>query len=186
MEWLQTLSIALPIMVVLSGSGLYAFEVWVEPDFTHGENFTTAWMEYGVNQNTLNIEAKLDSPGSICFSAIEAIARVNDKSDINPKIHGKPLVIVQYVRHKTRLDFVGKSMVTFDELGILKHGSAEEKARLAKVSAQRVEVNESLKNILVEKDDNLVETSVDSDIVDPIKATESYIDTKFGTRKAYV
>lgn len=185
MEWLKTLSILLPILVVLSGAGIYLFNWYIEPSFDHAEYYTTAWLEYGVNQNTLNIEIELDMQGTSFYAAGEALRRVAAKAEVNSKIDGKPIIIIMYIRHKTALVRIGETVITAKQMEVMKYGTVEEKKQMLRILAQRAEVNEGLQTVFIERDGKLIEVPAGPDILASDLAVEAYIKNKFESEVVY-
>lgn len=152
MEWLKTLSILLPILVVLSGAGVYLFNWFIEPDFSNGEYYTSAWIEYGINQNTLNVEYQADLQGALIPAAGEALRRVYEKSTINDKIDGKPMVVIGWVRYKTDLLEITRIVLTKKDVDIIMHGSREERVALMNRLGEQSEFTYNKTKIMVYRD----------------------------------
>ena len=178
MEILKTISILLPILVILSGAGIYLFNWYAEPNFENAQYYTTAWMEYGVNENTLNIEVEPDLNGNSFAAAGEALHRVVDKSDINSKIDGKPIIIKEYVRQKAGLVYIGKTPVTAKDVEIFEHGTVEEKAARLRLLAEKTEINESLKELYVVENGHLVKVRLTNDTFSANASVEDFLDRK--------
>lgn len=152
MEWLKPLSILLPILVVLSGSGIYLFNWYIEPNFTNGQYYTNAWIEYGLKQNTLNIEYVPDGHGSLMPAMAEALYRVHYKSEINSKIDGKPILIILWVRYNTELLAMFRLLVTGKELEIIQHGSTAERMDVIDNLGDKVEYLYNKSQVMIERD----------------------------------
>ena len=157
MEILKVISILLPVLVALSGAVFYIFGVIQEPNFEGGKYYTTAWIEYGVNQNTLNIEYVPDLHGAVFPAMREALIRVNYKADINNNIDGKPILVIAYVRYKTQLIEVSRVVITKKDITIMETGSYEEKQALLHAIEERAESTYKLPRIMVEREDGRVE-----------------------------
>ena len=94
---LQAASILVPVITAMVGGGIYLYDWYKQPDLTNGQWFESAWIEYGNNENTLNVVHIPDGYGQRVFLAVhEAAHRVDDKS-WNPDIDSKPLRVNIYM-----------------------------------------------------------------------------------------
>jgi hypothetical protein len=175
-EYLKVVSILLPILVALSGAGLYVYGLISEPNFENGKYFTTAWIEYGVNQNTLNVEYVPTLKGAVFPAMREALQRLDAKADINKKIDGKPVLVVAYVRYKTQLVETSRVVITRKDVTIMETGSYEEKQALLHAIQERAESTYKLPRIMVEREDGRVEyVEVTNTTMNTTKIIDDYI-----------
>lgn len=152
MDLLKTISILLPVLIALSGAGLYLFNWYQEPNFNDGHCFTTAWIDYGVNQNTLNIEFVPDLEGAAILAIREALIRVEAKATINPKIDGKPMLVIMWFRNKTSLIEGGRFVITSKETAVILHGSREEKLTALSTVFAKAEVTFNDTYLMLQRD----------------------------------
>jgi hypothetical protein len=152
LEWLKAISVLLPVLLALTGAGCYLFNWYIEPDFSYGQFYTSAWIDYGVNQNTVHIEFKPDQHGAAYLATGEALTRLYDKAWINSKIDGKPVVLIIYMRDKTQLVETGKMLITAKEVGIILQGTPEERRSVIAVVNDRSEVTYNRSAVMIEED----------------------------------
>lgn len=160
MEWLKTLSILLPILVILSGAGIYTFNWYKEPNFVGSQYYTTAWIEYGVNQNTLSIEYVPNGHGVFIPAMKDALKRMATKANLNSKIDSKPLIVIGYARQQTTLVEVVRLPITSKQIQIMLHGTPEERIETLSLVADQAEPNPEFKYILVQRDGHLVKVPI--------------------------
>ena len=157
MEYLKVISILLPILVALSGAGFYVHSILIEPNFDNGKYFTTAWIDYGINQNTLYVEFKPDMMGSGIPALKEAVLRVDSKALVNKKIDSKPLLIVMCVRLKTQLIEGGRVVISRKDIDIMKAGTPEENLVLLMGIMNRMELSYSKNTVMIHHRDGQTE-----------------------------
>ena len=180
MEILKVISILLPVMVALSGAGLYLFNIYQEPNFEDGQYFTTAWIEYGVNQNTLSIEFKPDLQGSAYAAVGEVLKRVYEKKWINARIDSKPIILNMYARDKLDLVLLGRATITMQELDTLSKANLTEKQKITRLLSERAEANESIDHVHIEIDGHLVIVPINNTTKSPTRLVEEYIKARPG------
>lgn len=169
MEILKVISVLLPLIVALIGAGFYVYGIVSEPNFEHSKYYTTAWIEYGINQNTLNIEFMPDLQGCGVYAMGDALSRVYEKSWLNPKIDGKPLLVIFYVRDKVDLVEVARVIITIDETKAVLHGSTEERIAAMDIVIDRVVISFNKSRIMLLRDGHLKYIPINQSDVEPEK-----------------
>jgi hypothetical protein len=170
------ISILLPVLVALSGAGFYVYNWYMEPNFSHGQYYTSAWIEYGVNQNTLNVEYETDLKGSMFPAIREALQRMDVKSHINSKIDGKPVLVVGYVRYKTHLVETARVLITHNDIHIMETGTFEERQALLLSVKDRAEASYNLTHVMIKRPDGRVEyILVTNETFDPDRIYNDFI-----------
>lgn len=149
---LKLMAIILPVLVAMSGFLYMQYNNWLEPDFTDAQYYTAAWMDYGVNQNTLNVEFVPDLKGAVFPAIGEALKRVDAKSERNPKIDDKPILIIMYMRDKTKLVEAGRVLVTHQDIHVMETGTFEEKQQLIKDLRDKAEYTFTQHMVMIERD----------------------------------
>jgi hypothetical protein len=175
-DLLKLISILLPILLAMSGVIYHYYEQSKEPDFSNSKYYTTAWIEYGVNQNTLNIEFVPDLHGAVFPAIGEALKRVDVKSEGNPKIDDKPILIITYVRDKTKLVEAARVIVTRKEIDIVDHGTFEERQAVISEIRTKAETSFNESHIMVQRPDGRFEfVPVKNDTFDSDKVYGNFI-----------
>ena len=173
-------SILLPVLLALSGAGFYMFNWYIEPDFSDGQFYTSAWLEYGVNQNTLNIEYVADAKGA-CFPAIgEAMDRLYRKAGVNSKIDGKPVLIILYLRDKTKLVESGRMVVTAKEAGIILRGTPDERRAVVAIVNSKTEVTYNESSVMIEEGGVIKYVQFDNMTMNPNALYRRYLEEHSG------
>lgn len=151
-DLLKLMSIVLPILLALSGFVYMQYNSWLEPDFSDGQYYTNAWIEYGVKQNTLNVEFVPDGQGSILAAMAEALFRVHCKAELNSKIDGKPILAIFWVRYGADLIAMSQVLVTAKEVDIIEHGSAAERRAMVDKIGSKAETLYNKSQVMIERD----------------------------------
>ena len=152
MEILKVISMLLPVLVALSGLGLYIHGMIIEPNFENGEYFTIAWIEYGTNQNLVHFEYVPDGGGKFFAAVGEVLRRVDYKAEINGKIDDKPLLFIGYVRNKTQLIEAGRFVITARERDCLLRGTPEERIAALTRIVEKSENTYNKSTVMIEHD----------------------------------
>lgn len=142
-------SMLLPVLVALSGLGLFIHGIIIEPNFDDGHCFSNAWIEYGTNQNTLHVEFIPDYNGSALKAMGEALCRVSEKMDINSKIDAKPILVIGYVRYKTELLEAYRAVVHHSDYEGFCDASLEERKALIHKIENTVELTYNKNTIML-------------------------------------
>ena len=108
---IQAVALLVSIMISVTGGGTFFYNWYKEPNLVNGQWFESAWLEYGINQNTLNVVHIPDGTGQRVFLAVhEAVNRVDDKS-WNPAVDTKPLKVNIYLVDDTNYTYTGSILV---------------------------------------------------------------------------
>jgi hypothetical protein len=159
MEIIKAVSTLLSMLVVVVGAGNYMYNLYQQPDYSHGKDFTNAWLEYGDNQNVLHVEFIPNGKGNIFAALGEAITLTADKAAINPKIDNKPLLVIALARYKTDLVEVSR-VVILAKTYRASYNTLEERVELLKRTMAYEDVTYN-KTKIMKVDDNGTVTYMD-------------------------
>ena len=148
-------SMLLPVLVAISGLGLYIHGIIIEPNFENGHCYTNAWIEYGDEQNILHVEFIPDYNGSGLRALGEALCRVSDKMYINDKIDSKPILVIGSVRYKTELLEAYRAVIQSKDYTGFCEATLEERIALIHRIEDTVEVTYNKDTIMLVKDNKV-------------------------------
>ena len=142
-------SMLLPVLVALSGLGLYIHGLIIEPNFDDGRCYSNAWIEYGNEQNILHVEFIPDYNGSALRSMGEALCRVSEKMNINSKIDNKPILVIGSVRYKTELLEAYRVVIQHDDYAGFCDASMAERREIIHKLEETVEITYNKDTIMI-------------------------------------